>query len=281
MGRLLFKTTGLYQHVLRRQQRQFAVNLVAFKLLRFIPGCAVLVGPVEREMDIAGWSATYGRSLSPNTVLAAFDSPRVALLRPRNLLSILRQRRQKNDAGNDGGEEPPVRRPLLPPLRVGPPSNVHLDTTYLDSRIRISRGGSSGTAFVFTACKKPDANVWEALAAAPEAEDGSEAQRSESNSGLGSTSLSLTRSVSAKKLGCVCLAAATAIAAAGARKAALLGGTFTARWPGTVAAAGLAAAGGKLILSTGGIVVSSSSSSPRIPTALGSVDGSDSGQADI
>ncbi len=37
-------------------------------------------------------------------------------------------------------------------FKLGPKSSVVLDTTYLDNKIRIGKGGTSGTRFIFTRC---------------------------------------------------------------------------------------------------------------------------------
>ena len=40
---------------------------------------------------------------------------------------------------------------------------MQLDTTYLDERIRISRGASRGTPFVFVATTDRDASLWKSI----------------------------------------------------------------------------------------------------------------------
>mmetsp|Transcript_1349 Transcript_1349/g.4039 ORF Transcript_1349/g.4039 Transcript_1349/m.4039 type:complete len:328 (+) Transcript_1349:188-1171(+) len=119
-GRLLFSTKALYQHVLKEGGREIAVNANRFRFLGLVPGCAVLRGTVAPEEDYEALGRKWNRTLSSNTLRASFERPRVTL------------------------------GPLA--FAVGPPSTVRLDTTYLDERVRISRGGSSGTPFVFKAC---------------------------------------------------------------------------------------------------------------------------------
>jgi len=127
----------LYQHVLREGGEDVAVNLVAFRLFGVLPGVAVLRGSVRTEDDREALSLKYSRALGPNTIRADFEAPRVSL-GPRSW--------------------------RLLNLRVGPVSTVRLDTTYLDDRVRISRGGSSGTPFIFTASgRTADADEWRAV----------------------------------------------------------------------------------------------------------------------
>jgi hypothetical protein len=128
-GRVLFRTTALYQCL----AAGVAVNVVRWRLLGLLPGLAVLRGGLAKEPDVAAYAAKYNTSLSENTVVADFDAPRVAV------------------------------GPLV--FVAGPTSDVRLDTTYLDERIRISRGGSSGIPFVFRALESGDAAPdWRAVA---------------------------------------------------------------------------------------------------------------------
>ena len=93
----------------------------------------------------------------------------------------------------------------------------------IDAQVRISRGGSSGTPFVFRACSDTDArkDAWRRVAdAAP---------------------------VSAKSAGAFCVVAALAAGTAAAR----IGTKNVAFAPAVV----LALASAKLLTSTGGIVV--------------------------
>ena len=74
-------------------------------------------------------------SLSPRAVQVAFDPPRICLQRNNKFVSI----------------------------SVGPKSSVILDTTYADDRLRIGKGGTSGTRFVFCRSNDNDANEYQAL----------------------------------------------------------------------------------------------------------------------
>ena len=122
-----------------------AVNFLRFKLFGLLPGAVVLAGPVTPSDGDASSSGGSGSSSfrlpARNRVLARFDAPRISL----------------------GGA-----RIALPVLRMGPTSKVHLDTTYLGPRLRISRGATSGTPFVFKHLTEPEttAEISSALDAA-------------------------------------------------------------------------------------------------------------------
>ena len=252
VGRLLFRTTAMYQHVLYHSTGNLAINFIKFRLLGLLPGSVVLRGAVEPEADREALGARWNRTLSENTIRAAFRSPRVAF------------------------------GPLT--LDLGPTSEVRLDTTYLDDRVlitarkttnrdrggalfcgmltsqglicdrklrlghteierrdrharafrprscrscyaqvRISRGGSSGTPFVFRACAADDKrkDAWKRVAEATP--------------------------VSAKTAG----VGVGALAAVAAGTAARIGTKNVAFAPAVV----LALASAKLLTSTGGIVV--------------------------
>jgi len=122
VGRLLFRTTALFQHVL---PDAVAVNVIQFKLLGLVPGAAVLPGrwAVATADERVALQRNGSRAVSPNTVAVDFDAPRVCFGRSGRLLT----------------------------LQVGPTSRVGLDTTYLSERLRICRGAGSGVPFVFRA----------------------------------------------------------------------------------------------------------------------------------
>ncbi len=129
LGRLLFRTDALFQHVLAPPDDggdgYSAVNVISFRLFGCIPGSVVLPGRWERAaaQELDALRGKSPRALSSNTVRVGFDPPRVSFGREGGVLS----------------------------LRLGPSSTVALDCTYLDERLRVARGGSSGTIFVFRA----------------------------------------------------------------------------------------------------------------------------------
>ena len=78
LGRALFRTEALFQHVLP----DVAVNVIRFRLFGLIPGQAVLRGTWRRSLDSAELLALQrngSRALSPNTIAVDFDSPRIQL----------------------------------------------------------------------------------------------------------------------------------------------------------------------------------------------------------
>ena len=103
VGRLLFRTTALYQHIQQDGETLRAVNANRFRFLGLLPGCAVLRGSAEKENDLEALSAKFDRTLSENTLRASFERPKIAF------------------------------GPLV--FEVGPSSVVRLDTTYLDDRV--------------------------------------------------------------------------------------------------------------------------------------------------
>lgn len=122
IGRLLFRTTALFQHVL---PDSVAVNVIQFKLLGIAPGAAVLPGQwaVASAEEREALRRNSSRTLSANTVTVDFEPPRVCFGRTGQLLT----------------------------LRMGPTSRVGLDVTFLSERLRICRGAGSGVPFVFRA----------------------------------------------------------------------------------------------------------------------------------
>lgn len=79
LGRALFRTEALFQHVL---SPDVAVNVIRFRLFGLIPGQAVLLGAWRRSLDSAellSLQRNGSRTLSPNTIAVDFESPRVQL----------------------------------------------------------------------------------------------------------------------------------------------------------------------------------------------------------
>uniref|UniRef100_A0A7S1TG77 Plastid lipid-associated protein/fibrillin conserved domain-containing protein n=1 Tax=Compsopogon caeruleus TaxID=31354 RepID=A0A7S1TG77_9RHOD len=66
-GKLVFRTKGLFQHVLSPDR---AVNMVRFALFGLIGGCVVLTGRLKKLPPIQGL---------PNPVRVEFDRPRISL----------------------------------------------------------------------------------------------------------------------------------------------------------------------------------------------------------
>lgn len=153
-----------------------AVNLLHFRLLGLLPGCAVLSGTVERLTDenkstqrqvasqlrfpsrllfITKFSeegnlffffflTSYNRTVGPGAVVANFERPRLVIGPTMLPVPVFR-----------AGPTSSVRRTwnsnaLFPCHKLRVLLQVCLDTTYLGPRLRISRGASSGVPFLFT-----------------------------------------------------------------------------------------------------------------------------------
>ena len=100
-------------------------NLIRISII--LRGDAVPLTIQERS------SPTMNNKLTPLGIKAYFDSPRIVFGKSGRFLN----------------------------LRLGPKSSVVLDTTYIDEKIRIGMGGTSGTRFVFTKCAKDDVEAEE------------------------------------------------------------------------------------------------------------------------
>ncbi|GFH45914.1 hypothetical protein CTEN210_02388 [Chaetoceros tenuissimus] len=107
-----------------------AVNVISFdsiffnliKLHIILRGDAVALNKSERKEN----ERKYNQSLSNFAVKAFFDPPRIVLGKRGRL-------------GN---------------FQLGPPTSVVLDTTYNDAVVRVGKGGSSGTRFIFSRCRE-------------------------------------------------------------------------------------------------------------------------------
>jgi hypothetical protein len=112
-----------------KQSRVYAINYITGKLFRFLTVSVILKGAVQKitEAERTQMTSKYGTALSPGTVRADFESPLITV-------------------GGIG-------------IRIGPNSNVVLDTPYLDDKIRLGMG-ARGSAFIFKRTKDSRANNW-------------------------------------------------------------------------------------------------------------------------
>jgi hypothetical protein len=97
--------------------------------------CEEMAASKAKERELAN---KVGK-LSPLAVRAQFDAPRIVFGRRGKILN----------------------------LNLGPRSSVVLDTTYCDDKVRVGKGGTSGTRFVFRRLSSGDdgANEWRSLLA--------------------------------------------------------------------------------------------------------------------
>ena len=116
LGRAIFRTRGLFQNI--GPEKDEASNKVDFALFGLIRGYIALVG------QLCPCTASEALLSSPGGEVYRRDGARVRF------------------------ERPILRLGPLPPLRVGPESEVELYTPYCDERIRLGRG-SRGSLFVF------------------------------------------------------------------------------------------------------------------------------------
>jgi hypothetical protein len=112
-----------------KQSRIIVVNYICGKLFKFITVSVILKGIIEKitENDRLSLTEKFGTVLSPGTVRADFDSPLITI-------------------GGVG-------------IRIGPNSNVVLDTPYLDGKIRLGVG-ARGSSFIFKRTLDDNANNW-------------------------------------------------------------------------------------------------------------------------
>ena len=112
-----------------KQSRIIVVNYICGKLFKFITVSVVLKGILEKitENDRLSLTEKFGTVLSPGTIRADFDSPLITI-------------------GGVG-------------IRIGPNSNVVLDTPYLDGKIRLGVG-ARGSSFIFKRTLDDNANNW-------------------------------------------------------------------------------------------------------------------------
>lgn len=142
IGRILFKTTGLYQHLLDDGggEKITVVNLVVGKLLLCLELNVVLKGLARALTD----KEKKEMDLGVNAIEAEFEAPRIMLRFGSALNALIAS--IPGVSSSSALATQLNRLNLL--LQIGPPSSVILDTPYVDDSLRAGIGGR-GSLFVF------------------------------------------------------------------------------------------------------------------------------------
>lgn len=127
-----------WQHILPAKQKDSVaqvINMIVLRVFSLLTINVILRGDAfsvaaDKRQEIVEQRQTPG-GLSPLTVRADFDSPRIVVCRKKPWIS----------------------------LSLGPKSSVVLDTPFCDSRIRIGKG-ARGSQFVFVRTNDPRADKW-------------------------------------------------------------------------------------------------------------------------
>ena len=145
IGRTIFRTRGLFQHLIAPDR---AVNCVTFRLFGLVDGAAVLTGKVTRAAKLPPRREAQVRD--PGLVE---DAERIEV-GSSGAQSELTQALAATEPGPASRSACLVEfaRPRIAlgtaVFELGPESSVALDTTYLDERVRVIRGGVSDIPFV-------------------------------------------------------------------------------------------------------------------------------------
>jgi len=180
LGRLLYRTTGIYQHLLLQQEQLVVVNYIRGVLfgLAFLPLSVILYGKVLPLATLPASQRANITSVFPfspgGAVKALFEPPLISLF---DLCSV----------------------------SVGPPSSVLLDTPYVDEVLRVGVG-SRGSLFLF---KRED----EAVVAVDNEIDGKTivSRKAKARGGDGWIAIKERRPLRGKRLGLLLLLAGGAL----------------------------------------------------------------------
>jgi hypothetical protein len=160
----LWKVRRMLQHVLPTNNRTITttatkvvaqvVNAIRIELLWGMIGIWVLLRgdaiPLKEDQEASSSDSTTNTlnllpNLSDRTVKVYFDKPRIGL-------SLYKPVSKKMSNGY----------PLFQRvLSLGPTSSVVLDTPYVDNRLRLGKGGVSGSQFVFARVQEDDVEAKE------------------------------------------------------------------------------------------------------------------------
>ncbi len=162
LAQKLFRTRAAYQHLvpfnstgqssclLPGEAVAEAINVVSLDALDGLLRITVILCGDAVPLSIEErFQMNANRTIAPLTnlaVRAVFDQPRIFL-------------------GSRWGEN----KYSYLPLNIGPVSSVVLDTTYCDRLVRIGRGGTSGTGFLFVSTNAEEESEYAALMSIPTA----------------------------------------------------------------------------------------------------------------
>lgn len=105
-----------------------AINVISLEGLGGLCRCSVILRGDAIPLNITERQSNVSQPLSTVAVRALFDAPRIVFGKRGRWLNI----------------------------NIGPKSSVLLDASYVDDKIRIGVGGTSGTRFVFKRCVQGD-----------------------------------------------------------------------------------------------------------------------------
>lgn len=110
-----------------------AINVISLEALWGLCRCSVILRGDAIALNTTERSINVSQPLSTVAVRAIFDAPRIVFGKTGRWFNI----------------------------NIGPKSSVLLDASFVDDRIRIGVGGTSGTRFVFKRCQETDEEATE------------------------------------------------------------------------------------------------------------------------
>jgi hypothetical protein len=137
LGKLFFKTDKLLQNIIQNEKNEIQViDVLKGRIFSFIPFRVILYGIATylQEKDRNTLSKKLNRNFTESTIRADFEPPVICFGNEWNKFSFS--------------------------IRIGPKSNVALDTPYVDQRIRLGIGGR-GSLFIFKRTFDMMANEWQ------------------------------------------------------------------------------------------------------------------------
>eukprot|EP01041_Mallomonas_annulata_P002067 gene2067-4041_t len=144
LGRIFYQLDGIYQHILPSDGIT-VINYIRGRLLGLFTLSVILKGKAQQisETDRERLSKTYNSNLSKASVSAIFEPP---------VLGLALRLFSKSRADDK----------ILMTLRIGPTSNVVLDTPHVCDKVRLGRG-SRGSDFIFKRTVDPSAEIYKSI----------------------------------------------------------------------------------------------------------------------